>query len=150
MSGFFFAAASVASPRRKPTVVMLLQFCCTIASMLSLNAEGEFDSTSPVLTPSVCLAVSSPSCEVWLNDLSWKPPESETMQALKSAFSAGGAELSVADGLSEAVVSPSPLVESSRWPQPASASAAMLKAAAARAVLLTRPPGSPADGSPGC
>src|ERR671929_336061 len=102
MSGFFLAAASVASPRRKPTVVMLLHFCCTIASMLSLNSEGEFDSTSPVLMPRSCAAFSSPSCEVWLNDLSWKPPESDTMQALKLAFWAAGDELSLEEGLSEA------------------------------------------------
>src|SRR5919205_1170021 len=102
MSGFFLAAASVASPRRKPTVVMLLHFCWTIASMLSLNSDGEFDSTSPVLTPRSCAAFSRPSWEVWLNDLSWNPPESETMHALKFAFSAAGAELSLADGLSDA------------------------------------------------
>src|SRR3954470_11287709 len=124
MSGFFFAAASVASPRRKPTVVMLLQSCCTIASMLSLNSDGELDSTSPVLTPRCFAADTSPSCEVWLKDLSWKPPESETMQALKLAFSAGGAELS--DGVSDELASSLAFVESSRWPQPASAIAAML------------------------
>src|SRR5919112_2234524 len=112
MSGFFFAAASVASPRLNPTVVMLLHFCCTIASTLSLYSAGEFDSTSPVLTPRSLAAASSPSCEVWLKDLSWKPPESETMQALKFAFCADGAELSLGEGLSEAVVSsPLPLLE---------------------------------------
>src|SRR3954447_25306679 len=141
MSGFFFAAASVASPRLKPTVVMLLQSCCTIASTLFFYSEGEFDSTSPVLTPRSLAAFSRPSCEVWLNDLTWKPPESETMHALKFAFCAAGAELSVAEGLSEAVASPPLLEESSRCPQPARANAAMLRAAAARAVLVTRPPG---------
>src|SRR5919202_100998 len=108
MSGFFFAAASVASPRLKPTVVMLLHFCCTIASTLSLYSAGEFDSTSPVFTPRSFAAFSRPSCDVWLNDLSWNPPESETMQALKLAFFAGGAELWVVDGLFDALVSPPP------------------------------------------
>src|SRR3712207_2192616 len=63
------------------------------------------------------------------------------MQALKLGLFAAGSVLSVGEGLSDALVSPLPPVESSRWPQPASANAAMLKAAAARAVLLTRPPG---------
>jgi hypothetical protein len=60
---------------------------------------------------------------------------------LKFGFDVAGVELSDEEGLSDAVASSPAFVESSRWPQPASAIAAMLRAAAARAVLLTRPPG---------
>src|SRR5215210_5220710 len=55
MSGFFFAAATVSSLSRKPTVTIILQSASV-----------------------------RPLYEVWLNDLSSKPPESDTMQALKS------------------------------------------------------------------
>jgi hypothetical protein len=137
VSGFRLAAAAVASPRRKPTVVMMLQFSCTIALMLSGKSDGEFDSTSAVCTPSSSAARSMPSCEVWLNDLSLKPPESETMQALKSGYCSDGAELVA---LSVGVGS-SPALGSSRSPQPAKINAATPRpAAATRAVFLTAPP----------
>src|SRR3954451_1851508 len=137
MSGFFFAAASVASPRLKPTVVMLLHFSFTIASTLSAYSDGEFDSTSAVCTPRSVLAFSRPSWEVWLNDLSLKPPESETMHALKSGCCSAGAEL-----LLSALGVGSALLLVSRSPQPANVSAATpMTAAATRAVFLTAPPG---------
>ena len=47
-SGFAFAAAAVASPSRKPTVVIELQPESTICLMLSPYSESEFDSTSAV------------------------------------------------------------------------------------------------------
>src|SRR6478672_788281 len=99
--GFFFAAARVASPSRKPTVVMELQPCLTSASMLSAYSESELDSTCAVWTPRSVLASVRPLSEVWLNDLSSKPPESETSHALKSGWLSAGAELlGVDDGVS--------------------------------------------------
>src|SRR4029450_2469016 len=43
------------------------------------------DSTWPVSMPSSVFASVKPLYDVWLNDLSSKPPESDTMQALKAA-----------------------------------------------------------------
>src|SRR4051794_36828904 len=101
-SGFFFAAASVASPSRKPTVVIELQPSLTIALMLSAYSASEFDSTSAVWTPNCSAAATRPSWPVWLNDLSSKPPESDTMQALKSGYwSAAGSGLSLSAGAEE-------------------------------------------------
>src|SRR5680860_334712 len=134
MSGLAFAAASVASPSRKPTVVIWLQSCWTRASMLSAYSESDCDSISAVVTPRLVLAFTRPSCEVWLNDLSSKPPESETMQALKSGYNSAGVD---ADGVSEGV---SLLLVSPRSPQLASVSAATLMSAATRVVLFTAPP----------
>ena len=69
---------------------------------------------------------------VWLNDLSSKPPASETMHALKSGLLCAGAE---AEGLSDSV--PPGLVVSARSPQPARASVATPTSAAIRAVFFT-------------
>src|SRR5215208_4543891 len=133
---FFLAAARVASPSRKPTVVMLWQSAATIAWMLSANSEGALDSTSPVWTDMSSSAFTRPSCEVWLNDLSSKPPESDTMQALKSANCSDGAlELSVADGESEPLAS----FPVDRSPQPARTNTAMAHIAETRAVFFTAP-----------
>src|SRR5215212_4262492 len=85
MSLFFFAAARVSSLSRKPTVTMMLQFASTIDWMFLAKSEAVLDSTSPVGMPSWVLASVSPLYEVWLNDLSSKPPESDTMQALNPA-----------------------------------------------------------------
>src|SRR6187431_2740356 len=84
MSGFFLAAASVSSLSRKPTVTMMLQFASTIDWMFFAKSAAVWDSTSPVSMPNSVLASVRPLYEVWLNPLSSKPPESETMQALKS------------------------------------------------------------------
>src|SRR5689334_15504761 len=83
MSGFFLAAARVASPSRKPTVVMMLHFCCTIWLMLSAYCESPVDSTLAVWMPNWVAASVWPLSAVWLKPLSSKPPESETMHALK-------------------------------------------------------------------
>src|SRR3954469_19376210 len=85
MSLFFFAAARVSSLSRKPTVTMMLQFASTIDWMFLAKSEAVLDSTSPVGMPSWVFASVSPLYEVWLNDLSSKPPESDTMQALNPA-----------------------------------------------------------------
>src|ERR687889_1376640 len=84
MSGFFFAAATVSSLSRKPTVTIMLQSASTIDWMFPAKSEALEDSTSPVSMPSSLAASVRPLYEVWLNDLSSKPPESDTMQALKS------------------------------------------------------------------
>src|SRR6188472_188511 len=86
MSGFFLAAASVASPSRKPTVVMMLQFCWTIWLMLSAYCESPVDSTFAVWMPNWVPASVWPFSAVWLKPLSSNPPESETMHALKFGF----------------------------------------------------------------
>ena len=83
MSGFFLAAARVSSLSRKPTVTMMLQLASTIDWMFLAKSAAVWDSTSPVSMPNSVLASVRPLYEVWLNDLSSKPPESETMQALK-------------------------------------------------------------------
>src|SRR6478672_13736180 len=129
--GFALAAASVASPRRKPTVVIELQPCLTSALMLSAYSESEFDSTCAVWTPRSVFASVRPLSEVWLNDLSSKPPESETSQALKSGWLSAGAELLV-DSVGEALGLSLALSEG-RLPQPARTSAAMPTIAAVRA-----------------
>ena len=116
-------------------MVTLSQSSSTIAWMLSVNSEGALDSTSPVCTPIVSAALSRPSCEVWLNDLSSKPPESDTMQALKSGYCSEEV-LSLSDGDSEPVAS---LPSVDRSPQPARINAAMAPTAATRAVFLTAP-----------
>src|SRR3954447_14106729 len=83
MSGFFLAAARVASPRRKPTVVISLQFCWTIWLMLSAYCSSPVDSTCAVWMPNWLPASVWPFSAVWLKPLSSNPPESETMHALK-------------------------------------------------------------------
>ena len=115
-------------------MVTLSQSSSTIAWMLSANSEGALDSTSPVWTPMFSAALCRPSCEVWLNDLSSKPPESDTMQALKSGNCSDGV-LALSDGDSEPVAS----LSVDRSPQPARVNTAMAPTAATRAVFLTAP-----------
>jgi hypothetical protein len=68
-----------------------------------------------------------------------KPPESDTMQALKSGFDCAGAdEDSAADGESEAAGSAVFVVP--RSPQPAKVRAATAHRATTRAVFFTAPP----------
>src|SRR6478672_11522759 len=124
--GFALAAASVASPSRKPTVVIELQPCLTSALMLSAYSESEFDSTWAVW----------PLSEVWLNDLSSKPPESDTSHALKSGWLSAGAEL-LGDDDGEVPLS---ALSDGRLPQPARTSAAIPTIVAVRAVFFTAPP----------
>src|SRR3954452_10494791 len=140
MSGFFLAAASVASPSRKPTVVMLLQPAFTISSMLSAYSASEEDSTSAVVTPRSAAALTRPSCEVWLKDLSSNPPESDTMQALKSELSTAGDDDAASVGALELGVSVAAVLSDARSPQPARARAAMVAIAAIDAVFFTAPP----------
>src|SRR5690606_11009739 len=136
----FFAAFKVASASRKPTVMMLLQPALTISLMLSSNSVCACDSISPSCTPSCSAASSRPSCEVWLNDLSSKPPSSETMQALKSGWlSVGVDSVGSSDALWEAVGvgSSADELSSSRSPHAVSARDATMMAAATRAVFFT-------------
>ena len=74
-------------------MVIELQPWSTSALMLSAYSESEFDSTCAVWMPRSALASVRPLSEVWLNDLSSKPPESETSHALKSGWLSVGAEL---------------------------------------------------------
>src|SRR6478752_3607612 len=134
--GFALAAASVASPSRKPTVVIELQPCLTSALMLSAYSESEFDSTWAVWTPRSALASVRPLSEVWLNDLSSKPPESDTSHALKSGWLSAGAELLV-DSVGCELLS---VLSDGRLPQPARTSAAIPTIVAVRAVFFTAPP----------
>src|SRR5690606_29019659 len=66
------------------------------------------DSTWPVSMPSSVLASVRPLYEVWLNDLSSKPPASDTMQALKSAAPAAGDEAVPSDGGAAVSAVPAP------------------------------------------
>src|SRR5450759_1933046 len=81
--------------------------------------------------PISSLARVRPSSPAWLNDVSSKPPASETMQPLKAAAVAADVSPSAvavaAGSLSEAV------------PQAATARAVALASTAARASLLTSP-----------
>src|SRR3954453_14175633 len=98
MSGFFLAAARVSSLSRKPTVTITLQSASTIDWMLPAKSEAFFDSTWPVGMPSPDAASVIPLYEVWLNDLSSNPPESDTMQALNPALLALALPLALALG----------------------------------------------------
>src|SRR6476646_8481858 len=132
--GFALAAASVAAPSRKPTVVIELQPCLTSALMLSAYSESEFDSTWAVWTPRSAFASVRPLSEVWLNDLSSKPPESDTSHALKSGWLSAGAALLV-----DSVGCELSALSDGRLPQPARTSAAMPTIVAVRAVFFTAP-----------
>jgi hypothetical protein len=121
---------------------MTLHFSRIRALMLSAYSASDCDSTSPVLMPRSSLAATRPSCDVWLNDLSSKPPESETMQALKLAAPAGGGLLdSVSVGSALVVESePDVLSSSPRSPQALSPRASTPTSATILAVFLTAPP----------
>src|ERR671920_1881935 len=97
-SVFFFAAASVSSLSRKPTVTTMLQLASTMDLMFLAKSAVVGDSTSPVSMPSSVLASVRPLYEVWLNDLSSKPPESDTMQALNASPPPDEDALPLADG----------------------------------------------------
>ena len=76
----------------KPTVTTMLQPALTIWSMLVAKSEVVLDCASFCLTPSWATASVRPLWEVWLKDLSSKPPASETMQAVKSEAGAAAVE----------------------------------------------------------
>ena len=70
--------------------MIMSQFALSIALMLLVYWLGEVDWILAMEMPYWCVAWISPCNEVWLKDLSLKPPVSETMQALNEALLAGG------------------------------------------------------------
>src|SRR5665647_481267 len=100
-----------------------LQFCWTRLSMFGVKSVSAVDSTFTSVMPRSFLALSRPSAPDWLNDLSSKPPWSETMQPLK-----------LAAALPPDLVA---LVLSGALAHPAIAMAAMAARLATRIILFT-------------
>src|SRR5665647_710438 len=80
MVGFALAESFVAAASAKPTVTITLQPSETRLVRLGAKSLVLFDSTAFSVTPSSAAACLAPSYDNWLNDLSSKPPASDTMQ----------------------------------------------------------------------